>query len=150
MQTISYHAFPDAHRNTVLACNLCSDKRPLLVNCAGSTFIKWTFHTKNTQGRKDYYLLYLKTGTLTFSVSGEQHTLTSGTLILLPPDYPYEYFQTGEAPLFYYWIHFTGSHVQSLLDEYALLPLPLFRSLPQASVMLEYQMQKMFDIFGNL
>ena len=147
MQTISYHAFSDAHQNTVLACNLCSDKRPLLVNCAGSTFIKWTFHTKNTQGRKDYYLLYLKTGTLTFSVSGERHTLTSGTLILLPPDYPYEYFQTGEAPLFYYWIHFTGSHVQSLLDEYALLPLPLFRSLPQASVMLEYQMQKMFDIF---
>ena len=147
MQTITYHAYPDANHNTVLACNRFSDSRPLLVNCAGTTYIKWKFHTRNPYGRKDYYLLYLKKGTLSLLTGQEILTLTDGTLILLPPDSPYEYFQTKNEDLFYYWIHFTGSHVESLLQEFHLSMRQVLRIIPQLSSRIEYQMQKMFDIF---
>ena len=50
MQTISYHAFLDKAQNTLIACSQNSDEHPLIVNCAGTTFIQWPFKTKNAQG----------------------------------------------------------------------------------------------------
>lgn len=147
MQTISYHAFSDKSKNTLFACSLNSNKYPLMVNCAGTTFIKWPFRTQNTQGRNDYYFLYLKTGTMQLRVDETTTSITSNTLVIIPPNTPYEYSQQGSEDLFYYWIHFTGSHALSNLNEFGLVPLPFIRQLPQVANPIEYQSQKMFDIF---
>ena len=147
MQTISYHTFYDKAKNTLVACNLESDHLPLIVNCAGTTYIHWPFKTKNPQGRKDYYFLYLKTGTMNLSIDQTETTIFPNTLVMIPPNTPYGYSQQGSEQLFYYWIHFTGSYVQKCLDQFGLSPLPLIQELPEVLNAVEYQMQKMFDIF---
>lgn len=147
IQTISYHAFPDKAQNTLIACSQNSDHHPLTVNCAGTTFIQWPFRTKNAQGRKDFYFLYLKTGTMKLAIGEIETSISSNTLVVIPPDTPYAYSQPNSEPLFYYWIHFTGSYALSCLKEFDLFPLPLIRRNTDVLNPIEYQMQKMFDTF---
>ena len=147
MQTISYHAFHDKAKNTLIACNLESDHHPLMVNCAGTTLIHWPFRTRNPQGRNDYYFLYLKTGSMNLSIGQTEMTIFANTLVIIPPNTPYGYSQQGSEQLFYYWIHFTGSYAQACLEKFDLCPLPFIQELPEALNPIEYQMQKMFDIF---
>ncbi len=147
METISYHSFAGYPKNHMLACNLTSDEYPIAVNCAGTTVAKWTFKTDNTQGRTDYYFMYLKTGTLDMTVAGSNYAVHSGTLVFIPPDTPYMYQHTGNDPLVYYWVHFTGSHAGRILRDLGFYPLPLACPMPQASPEIEYQMFKIFDIY---
>ncbi|MBQ8141277.1 MAG: helix-turn-helix domain-containing protein [Clostridia bacterium] len=147
MESISYHSFNDKFKKTLFACNRSSDRAPIMVNCAGSTVLRWNFKSVNDIGRADCYFLYLKTGTLNISIAEDKHTIHSGTLIIIPPNTPYAYWHTGTDELIYYWIHFTGSHANEMLRRFDISPLPLIRSIPQISSAIDYQMAKIFDIY---
>lgn len=147
MQTISYHAFNDENRNSLFACNRRAEAAPLLINCAGVTNAHWRFQTINTVGRVDYYLFYVKKGTMELQLENHIETISSGTLVCIPPNCPYSYIHQEDSELVYYWVHLTGSYARKLFEELEIAPLPLVRYLPQLSSPFEYQMLKIFDIF---
>lgn len=74
--------------------------------------------TKRAGGRPDYQLLYVANGKGFFNVSGTAKSeITSGHMILYRPYEPQDYqYQAGDATEIY-WVHFTGSGVESLLNE---------------------------------
>lgn len=147
MESITYHSFADKYQKTIFACSRKSEKNPLMINCAGTTVVRWTFKTQNLQGRADYYFLYLKTGSLNMTIANDEHTIYSGTLVLIPPNTPYIYQHVGNDELVYYWIHFTGSHAAEILRNFDLTPLPFISALPQVSSAVDYQMTKIFDTY---
>lgn len=81
------------------------------------------------------------------SIGEIETVISSNTLVVIPPDTPYAYSQPNSEPLFYYWIHFTGSYALSSLKNFDLFPLPLIRKNADILNPIEYQMRKMFDIF---
>lgn len=147
MQTLYYKSFPDENRNTNLICGRCSSDYPIIVNCAGTVVINWAFRTDNPYGRPDYYLLYLKTGTLFLTVGANKYTVCEGTLVLIPPETPYTYHNKNGEAITYYWVHFTGSDAADLIERLSFSRLPLIRPLPHAGAAVDYRMLKLFDIF---
>lgn len=147
MQTISYHSFHDKYRNTIFACDREATFLPLIVNCAGATVAKWPFKTVNSLGRKDYYFLYLKKGILDITINNTSQAIGAGTLVIMPPNSPYEYRHFEERELMYYWVHFTGSAVTDIFRSVNVERLPIVLSIPQASTAVDYQMSKMFDVY---
>ena len=84
---------------------------------------------------------------MNLSIGQTETTIFANTLVIIPPNTSYGYSQQGSEQLFYYWIHFTGSYAQACLEKFDLFPLPFIQELPEALNPIEYQMQKMFDIF---
>lgn len=93
-----------------------SDKRELLVNCAGSINTSRIHTSENAKGRLDYYLLYTIKGTHKFTGNGSTAVLSEGDVIILPPKTSYSQQFTG-GELNYLWVHFTGSNIEELLGE---------------------------------
>lgn len=148
MKMICYRSYEDRHAlNGNLVCNRCSNEHPILVNYAGTIVITWSFKTDNPLGRQDYYLMYLKTGTLRLSLGKQEFTVSPGTLVLIPPETPYSYYNRKSETIEYYFVHFTGSYTTDLIEKLSLIPLPLVRPLPDASSAVDYRMLRMFDIF---
>lgn len=147
MQTLYYRAYPDKNPNGNLICNRRSDEHRIVVNYAGTLVITWAFKTDNPYGRLDYYLLYLKTGTLYLTLGETEYTVSEGTLVLIPPETPYTYHNKNGETIAYHFIHFTGSDAAGFTERLSLAPLPLVRTLHAVSSALDYQMHKIFDIF---
>ena len=125
MHSRYYYAFDDSlSAQGVGACSRASSEQPLLVNCAGNIVTHLPFATDNAAGREDYYLLYMASGAMELSLPDGEHTVTAGHAVLFPPHYPYRYVYTGEAPLSYLWVHFTGSYAAELLGELGFPTLP--------------------------
>lgn len=66
------------------------------------------------QGRKDYQLIYVKSGTLAFGREDPQ-LFGPGHVYLYKPGVPQHYRVRGEVSTFY-WIHFTGSALPEMLE----------------------------------
>lgn len=84
---------------------------PLLVMSAGHyRFVQMTrFHTHRPQGRPDYQLLYVASGTATFRIGDVWHRVEEGGAVLYRPDEPQEYlYHLADNPDIY-WVHFTGT-----------------------------------------
>ena len=95
---------------------------PLLVTAAGYYRVHTSevIETDRPNGRGDYQLLYISSGKLHLYVDGEDRIITKGNMLLFRP---------GEAQLYNlysadkpetYWVHFTGSDVDLLLDYYGM------------------------------
>ena len=147
MEAISYHSYTDKLKHTLFACNSQSDRLPLVVNCAGVTVSKWEFKTNNPCGRLDYYFLYLKSGSMIINIANDALTVHSGTLVIIPPNTSYMYHHTDSQEMIYYWVHFTGSSVESILQSFDMNSLPLILNIPHISSSIDYQMAKIFDIY---
>lgn len=65
-------------------------------------------------GRKDYQLIYIKSGRMVFDTDGQKQQLTGGHVFLYRPGTPQHYRVDGEATTFF-WVHFTGSAVEEML-----------------------------------
>lgn len=118
MLSLNYFSYFDSSEAAYNRCNIKSDALPFVVNCAGVTATEQAYRTYNTTARVDWYLLYVKSGTL--SVSHEQNTVsyTDGTFILFPPGYKYCYFHDAGETIECYWIHFSGSDAERALKYY--------------------------------
>ena len=99
-----------------------STELPLVVNCAGKLTINRPFLTYNAIGREDYYLLFVKEGKLKVKINDEIAEMCAGDFVIFPPKYKYWYEHDEGGAFSYFYVHFTGSHV----DEYlAKLEMPV-------------------------
>lgn len=106
--------------SNILDLNLTS--RPLIVlgfgyfvrKSAGKSSEK--DEVRRLKGRKDYQLIYLQNGHMTFKIDGKELLAPPNTLVLYRPGVPQIYKAHEECT--YYYIHFTGSDVEKLLEKY--------------------------------
>lgn len=95
---------------------------PLLVTSCGNYRLKncEKIVTHRPNGRKDYQLLYIAAGKAHFYFNGTEKIVSAGNMVLYFPDQPQEYIYYKEEKTDVYWIHFTGSDVDSILERYHL------------------------------
>lgn len=93
-----------------------SDEFPLIVNYTSYCFsTDVCYDTYNSQGRDDYYLIYVTDGVFNTEINGTVLHLEKGAVVLYPPKHKYRYW--GEPPSKYLCAHFTGSHVEKILTD---------------------------------
>ena len=125
MNPCQYYSFSDDQAiGSINACSRASDKYPITLNCTGRTVVSSQFTTDNIDGREDYYLIFVEQGILNLYLAETHHTVGAGNIIIFPPRYHYRYSHTEEDTLSYLWAHFTGSYVESFLDECGFTALP--------------------------
>lgn len=66
------------------------------------------------EGRRDYQLIYLKSGEICVQTEGGHRSIKSGDVYLFRPHEKQVYHVIGTTT--YFWIHFTGSAVEELLS----------------------------------
>ena len=96
--------------------------KPLMVTSCGyyhvdsGTGIK----THRPNGRPDYQLLYVAEGKARFYFHEKERTVGRGEMVLFRPNEPqsYQYFPQDKCRV--YWVHFTGSDVEQILQTYHL------------------------------
>ncbi|MBE6845791.1 MAG: helix-turn-helix domain-containing protein [Ruminococcus sp.] len=76
--------------------------------------------TERPNGRKDYQLLYIVKGKGYFYFDDKEHIISEGNMILYRPDETQMYYYHAEDKTEVYWVHFTGRHVESILEYYQL------------------------------
>lgn len=104
----------------------CRDERvPLIVNCAGYVLMNREFRTAGC--RHDYYLQLMDAGEMLCGAAGEEYRFGAGEFIVHPPERPYRYGLTGDGEMGYYWAHFTGNYVSSLLANNGIVPGRVYR-----------------------
>ena len=96
--------------------NRCDLTRPILVNCAG--YVKNDTPFVGSRIRKDWYLLLMAERSLTLA---DDISFLPGQFIIHSPLSPVHYENTSHL-LGYYWVHFTGSWVASLLEKIRIEP----------------------------
>lgn len=74
------------------------------------------FHTIRLEGREDYQLLYVASGSACFVLDGEKQFLPAGTMVLYRPFQMQDYCYYGEDKPEVFWVHFTGKEVENILQ----------------------------------
>ncbi len=99
---------------------IVDETKPLIVTSCGNYRIKTReiVETKRPKGRKDYQLLYIASGKGHFFIEGKEMVVTAGNIIVYKPNEPQNYVYFKEDRTDVYWVHFTGSEVEKILDEY--------------------------------
>ncbi len=149
MRSVSYYSFNDKRKNGLGNCSIALDSSPLIVNCAGRLVSQKPFTTHNTEGRLDYYLMYIVSGRLTVRLDGVDAFATSGDFIIFPPNYKYFYKYTeDDEPLSYLWVHFTGCATEQYLSELGMESLPTLRHSGKDSLAKLY-FERMFELYSS-
>lgn len=144
-----YYAFDDSlPACAVNACSKSSDEYPLIVNCTGVVNAVHRLTTDNAQGREDYYLIYMKSGSMDVWLGDGVYRAKSGDVIIFPPHYHYRYTYSGGEQLTYMWVHFTGSYAKRFLLEVMQTELPTAYSTCRDS-RIAGGFCAMFDIFES-
>ncbi len=115
MKSFSYRAFIDEKHD---AFNLCSRELTdvnMFVNCTGLMCLDNRFTTLNEEGREDYYLMYIISGSLEFEFGERIVKGESGDFVIYPPRTKYKYAHKNDDNVAYYFIHFTGFYAKILL-----------------------------------
>ena len=96
---------------------------PLLITSAGHYRLHAVpqMRTHRPDGREDYLLLYVADGVMRCVVDGEEQTLEKGTAVLFRPREEQDFCASAEEKSEYYWCHFTGSEVESVLADCGIL-----------------------------
>lgn len=126
--------------------NRASDKRELLVNCAGSINTSIQHKSENKEGRLDYYLMYVTKGTIRFFAKDCTATLNQGDIMILPPSTGYSQVYNIGDELNYLWVHFTGSGVDSVLKELNIKAFPCVNKTKEPNHLLT-RFTRLFDCF---
>ena len=104
--------------------DIVNTELPLLVTAVGHYRLLSVseMRTDRPEGRGDYQLLYIADGCGYFSFEGRIQTLPRGTAVLFRPGVAQDYtFRTSDKAG-YFWCHFTGSEVETLLTECRIPP----------------------------
>lgn len=94
--------------------------KPLLITAAGQYRMEntYVYKTERPEGRGDYQLYYVASGKAHFFFNGEEKIVEKGNMVIFRPNEPQFYdIYAKDAPETY-WVHFTGSDVDSLLEYY--------------------------------
>ena len=79
-----------------------------------------TATSERPNGRSDFQLIYIASGKTHFYFDENEQILTEGTFILYRPGQPqkYTYYAADKPEVF--WVHFSGSEADAILDRYGL------------------------------
>lgn len=104
--------------NSTLAVE--DESKPLIVTSCGNYKVKnrAEVRTSRPKGRKDYQLLYIAAGQGHFFINGQERVVTAGNIIVYLPGQPQEYVYFKDDKTDVYWVHFTGSDVEKIIDYY--------------------------------
>lgn len=104
--------------NSTLA--VADESKPLIVTSCGNYKVKKRaeFRTSRPKGRKDYQLLYIAAGQGHFFINGQERVVTAGNIVVYLPGQPQEYVYFKDDKTDVYWVHFTGSNVEKIIDYY--------------------------------
>ena len=102
--------------------DIVDTSKPILVTAAGYYRVHTSevIETDRPNGRGDYQLLYISTGKLHLYVDGEERIITKGNMLLFRPGETQIYNLYSADKPETYWVHFTGSDVDLLLDYYGM------------------------------
>ncbi len=147
METFSYYAKSEKDASRGLnACSIESSEYPFTVNCAGRFKTTFPFTTDNSEGRNDFYLLYLINGYMDVSASNHTFVASAGDAVIFAPHIGYKYVFGGTDHIEYLWVHFTGSYAQKFLDECGFSPLPYHKNIG-STLKISERFEKIFEIF---
>ena len=104
--------------NSTLAVE--DESKPLIVTSCGNYKVKnrAEVRTSRPKGRKDYQLLYIAAGQGHFFINGQERVVSAGNIIVYLPGQPQEYVYYKDDKTDVYWVHFTGSDVEKIIDYY--------------------------------
>lgn len=94
--------------------------KPLIITAAGYYRVHTSkvIETERPNGRGDYQLLYLAAGKAHFFFDGVEKIISKGNMVLFRPGETQMYYLYADEKPETYWVHFTGSDVNLLLDYY--------------------------------
>ena len=100
--------------------DIVATDKPLLVTAAGNLRIhtKTVTETYRSNGRGDYQLLYVAAGKVQFYFDQKVRFVSKGNMVHFRPGEPQIYNLYAKDNPETYWVHFTGSDVDRLLDTY--------------------------------
>ena len=75
---------------------------------------------KRVDGRKDYQFIFIEKGCKDFVIKNQKFTYGENTLVLFRPGEPQIYNITEGFETTYYFIHFSGSEAEKLLEYYGI------------------------------
>lgn len=130
-------------------CNLVfnnkkSDDFPLLINTSGYYEATLPFETCNSIGRNDYYLMYIVNGQLNLEIDDISYVAKGGDFVIFPPNHKYKY--EGKPPIYYFYVHFTGSYADKFLKECGFNNLPCIIN-GDFNVEIQNKFNKLIDTF---
>ena len=96
--------------------------KPLIVTSCGFYRVDSgpTIKTNRPKGRRDYQLLYILEGKAHFYFESGEIIVNKGEMVLFRPREPQSYFYFPKDKCQAFWVHFTGSDVDKILDYYKL------------------------------
>lgn len=90
---------------------------PILVTSCGNYRVdSGVFPTSRPDGRNDWQMLYVAEGKTHFYIDGRERILPKGNMILYRPKDVQLYEYHGPDRPDVYWVHFTGSDVEAMLE----------------------------------
>lgn len=94
--------------------------RPLVVGSCGHYRLYDTEKTFSFRpyGRVDYQILYIAFGKAHFIFDGVDTIVSAGNMVLYRPHDVQHYIYYGQEQIEVYWVHFTGSDVENILNRY--------------------------------
>ena len=101
---------------------ISEEHQPLVISSCGTYRLATLqeFPTLRPNGRIDYQLIYIASGNAHFFFDGTEHILSAGTMVLYRPKERQEYIYYRDDHPEVYWVHFTGTDVENLLQNYNL------------------------------
>ncbi len=117
-------------KDTLIAPNTPLDQadteRALKILCCGVYKItdQPRLTTNRPEGRLDYQLLYLHSGQGYFFFENDETetVIRAGQMVLFRPGERQVYHYLAEDQTEVYWVHFTGTHVETMLSAYGIEP----------------------------
>ena len=100
--------------------DIVDNSKPIIVTAAGYYRVHTSpvIETDRPNGRGDYQLLYVASGKVQFFFDQKERIVTKGNMVLFRPGETQIYNLYAQDKPETYWVHFTGSSVESLLDYY--------------------------------
>lgn len=120
------------------------NKMPLRILSAGTyqLFSRPRLPTWRPKGRVDWQLIYIAAGEGHFFLDGHEVTVPAGNMVLYPPKKEQHYYFLGKDRSQYWFVHFTGRAVKSILRHYEI---PLDGYVLHTGISYEYE-----DLFKKM
>ena len=95
-------------------------RKPLIVTSCGYYRVDKgpVIKTNRPKGRRDYQLIYIAEGKAHFYFNGTEKIVNKGEMVIFRPYEPQSYFYFPKDKCHSFWVHFTGSDVEQILDYY--------------------------------
>lgn len=101
---------------TFLETNKKSEKEFYVNNCGYYLNVNSDFNIRREHGRLDYQIIYILAGAL-YITEASKKVYTKGSLIIFRPGEPQIYSVRKEDNTSYFWIHFSGTYADKILNQ---------------------------------